>query len=85
MPSPFCGVMKEMQWPELFKRESAEGEVAVAAVPLPADADGDFLDSLISVELAIDGRQVQVQTVARWPGGKPRRLLVRWIGHGPRS
>lgn len=67
-------------WPPLEATAADDAQAAVASVPLPRDADAGLSQSLLGGDAAVAGVRLQAQSVATWPDGRPRRLLVRAIG-----
>ncbi|MFA6107627.1 MAG: hypothetical protein WDA75_02555 [Candidatus Latescibacterota bacterium] len=72
-------------WPELRRLDRDPAAVAVAALPVPAGIDPALLAALDEGRATVGEHQVQAQTVARWPDGSPRRLLLRWLDAGDQT
>lgn len=71
-------------WPELFHGAgNLDAQAARAALPLPPNADPDWVAALVRGDVTIGGRRVQAQPVA-WAGyqGPPRRVICRWLDAG---
>lgn len=78
-------VAGETDWPELRRLDHGQAAVAEAALPVPAGMDPAILAALNEGRATVGEHQVQSQTVARWPDGSPRRLLLRWLDAGDRT
>ncbi len=72
-----------LPWPALVRSDTATAGVAVASVPFAVDADSALLAALLAGRVQIGDCLAQGQEVARWPNGKPRRVLVRWQAPQP--
>ena len=69
-------------WPELLLQSgSTSSSVGTASIPLPHDIDPSFTQALHNGALRLNGKTVQGQTVAVWPGdeARPRRMILRWL------
>jgi len=66
--------------PPLRRSKRSEARCALAALPLPRDADPGLVAALQRGAVVVDGVRLQAQPVAWWPGDHtPRRALARWI------
>ena len=71
-------------WPELLLQSgSTSSSIGTVSIPLPRDVEPSFTQALNHGALRLNGKVVQGQTVAVWPGdeARPRRMILRWLNN----
>ena len=69
-------------WPEFVCQSgSPSSSVGTVSIPLSQETDPNFVKALKTGALQLNGKTIQGQTVAVWPGeeARPRRMILRWL------